>query len=134
VAVDKRTADQFAADFDEAERAYERIRSSRNDVAAIAAHTACSVENIRKVKEHLLLKKHLLDRYAPLGEPGSWSRFDADLRIAEAWRRLEKGVHKPADMRLLYHEIAEAWYMRRHGPGYAAAHAAAARRFPSPLE
>jgi hypothetical protein len=32
----------------------------------------------------------------------------------------------------LRHEVAELWYMRRHGPSYSAAHLAAQARFPSP--
>jgi hypothetical protein len=36
-------------------------------------------------------------------------------------------------MSLLRHEAAEAWFMRKHGPGYNAAHEAAQKRYPSGL-
>jgi hypothetical protein len=45
---------------------------------------------------------------------------------------LRAGTQTPADIQLLRHETAEAWFMRRHGPSYDAAHSAAQRRFPAP--
>jgi hypothetical protein len=121
-------------DFEAAEAAYEAIRNSSTDVSHIAATTGCKRANIAKVKTHLFYAIHLLDRYEHLGIPADRRKFDADMRIAEAWGRLESGRGTPADIRLLKHEIAEAWYMRGHGPSYAQAHAAAQRRYPSPFE
>jgi hypothetical protein len=71
--------------------------------------------NITKVKRHLFEDDHLLDSYKHLGVPAEMRRFDADIRIAEAWQRLATGKGAPADIRLLKHEIAEAWYMRANG-------------------
>ena len=78
-------------------------------------------------------EEHLLDRYTAYGVPAVMRRFDSDLAIARAWWRLEAGTFPPADMQLLRHEAAEAWYMRRHGPSYNAAHNAAQRRYPAPI-
>jgi len=120
-------------DFQAAEDAYDAIRATSSDIAVIASATGFKTANIAKVKHHVFEAVHLLDRYADIGVPAEWRRFDADGRIADAWRRLAAGNWVAADIRLLKHEIAEAWYMRRHGPSYAAGHAAAQRRYPSPL-
>jgi hypothetical protein len=117
-----------------ADRAYAHIRSSGTDVATIAENTGIKVANIQKVKDHLFTNEHLLDRYEALGIPGEMRRFDSNMDIANAWKRLEAGTFDAADMQLLRHETAEAWYMRKHGPSYNNSHNAAQRRYPSPLE
>ena len=113
--------------------ASDAIRASTADVNAIARNTGFKPENIRRVRNHIFHQRHLLDRYATLGVPPEWKRFDSPAGIAETWLRLERGAFTDADVQLLRHETAEAWYMRRYGPGYNAAHAAAQRRFPSPF-
>jgi hypothetical protein len=60
------------------------------------------------------------------------ARFDSDEVIARVWLRLKAGGFSSLDVQLLRHEAAEAWYMRKHGPSYREAHAAAQRRFPAP--
>lgn len=114
--------------------AYDAIRASTTDVAAIARNTGLKPRNVQKVKEHLFYDAHLLDRYVRYGVPAELRRFDASLDIARAWRRLEAGIFTEADRQLLQHEMAEAWYMRRYGPSYDRAHRAAQRGFPSPME
>ncbi len=120
-----------------ADEAYDAIRASTKDVAEIASKTGLKPENIQKVKDHVFLDKHLLDRYVDYGVPAKWARFDSSPRIADAWNRLRKGSHTRDDIQLLRHEIAEAWFMRKHGPGYNAAHEAAENAargsFKSPL-
>lgn len=86
----------------------------------------------KKVKNHLFYNEHLLDRYVDYGIPAKMSRFDSDISIANAWKRLEAGNFTHQDMQLLRHETAEAWYMRRNGPGYSAAHNTADKRYPAP--
>jgi hypothetical protein len=113
--------------------AYAAIRASNRDVAAIAQEAKLKPQNVRKVKQHLFYEVHLLDKYVAFGVPARQARFDADLSIAEAWKRLENGTYSGADMQLLRHEIAEAWFMKRHKTrSYRVAHAAAERRFPAP--
>jgi YD repeat-containing protein len=115
-----------------ADAAYDAIRASTTDVGSIASNTGYKSSNIQKVKDHLFMNEQLLDRYESLGVPATRARFDSDIGIAEAWGRLESGTHGPADLQLLRHETAEAWYMRNVSPGYNAAHNAAQRRFPAP--
>lgn len=121
-----RTAFLAAAD------AYATIRASRSDVAAIARATGYKAANIEKVKRHLFLDAHWLDRYVHLGVPAVRARFDPDPEIAAAWTRLQAGAARPSDLALLRHEMAEAWYMRRVDRSYGKAHNAAQRRFPAP--
>jgi RHS repeat-associated protein len=117
-----------------ADMAYDAIRSSTSDVALIARNTGLKPSNIQKVKDHLFYNRHLLDRYERLGVPSEFRRFDSNIDIADSWKRMEAGSHGPMDIQLLRHEIAEAWYMRRHGPSYDRAHSSAQQRFPSPFE
>ena len=119
---------------DPADLLYEEIRKSATDVDEIALHSGIKKRNITKIKAHLFLDEHWLDSYENLGVPSVWARFDSDLRIAEAWNRLRIGRHGVADLRLLRHEAAESWYMRKHGPSYREAHQAAQRRYPRPDE
>ena len=115
-----------------ADEAYEAIRASNTDVADISKNTGIKIENVQKVKDHLFYEEHLLDSYVEYGIPAQRARFDSDMGIANAWKRLENGTHTPDDMKLLRHETAEAWYMRRNDSGYTDAHNAAERRYPAP--
>lgn len=115
-----------------ADEAYEAIRDSKTDIEAISRNTGIKPENVKKVKDHLFYEEHLLDRYVDYGIPAETGRFDSDLGIANAWKRLENGTFTADDIKLLKHETAESWYMRRHGPGYTDAHNAADKRFPAP--
>ena len=113
---------------------YEEIRRDEDDVEEIARRVGWKPRSIAKVKRHLFIEEHLLDRYVMLGVPATLTRFDADAAIADAWARLKAGRGTAIDLRLLRHEAAEAWYMRKHGPSYMRAHAAAQRRYPAPPE
>ncbi len=128
-----------AARWDQAETAYESIRQSTTDVEAIAQNTGLPERMIRRVKNHVFVEEHWLDRYVEIGEPATMSRFDANPDISDAWRRLEGGTHTPEDIDLLFHEFAESVYMswlQRNGqpPSYTQSHEAANQLFPSPLE
>jgi hypothetical protein len=115
------------------DRAYERIRESTTDVHSIAKNTGIKPSNIQKVKDHLFYEEHLLDRYVDLGIPAEMRRFDSDLAIANAWKRLENGTYTPSDLQLLRHEAAESYLMRRwRDHSYTRAHTRAQERFPAP--
>lgn len=116
----------------EADAAYQSIRASTSDVTAIAENTGFKPENIQAIKDHLFNNEHLLDRYVDQGVPATMALFDSDASIAEAWTRLQNGTFNQADIQLLKHETAEAWYMNKYGQGYNAAHNAAEARFPAP--
>ena len=95
-----------------ADEAYAAIRASTTDVAAIAAATGLKPQNIQRVKDHVFMQEHLLDRYVAQEIPATVGRFESNSNIAEAWARLQAGTHTAADLRFLRHETAEAWYMR----------------------
>jgi hypothetical protein len=116
-----------------ADAAYDAIRASTTDVESIAGNTGYKAANIQKIKDHVFVEEHLLDRYEGQGVPAEWRRFDSSLEIAETWKRLETGTHGPADLELLKHETAEAWYMRNVSPSFNASHEAAERHFPTPI-
>lgn len=116
------------------EAAYDRIRGDDHDVSRISSATGFKGANITTIKQHLFFLPHLLDKFVHLGHPAEYRCFDASPDIAAAWSRLQTAPPSGADAQLLRHEMAEAWYMRQHGPSYEAAHKAAQRRFPSPLE
>lgn len=119
---------------DPADRLYEVIRRDEEDIESIAEHTGWKPSNIEKIKRHLFVRMHQLDSYENLGVPSTLARFDSDRIIASSWLRLKAGAFTPFDLQLLRHETAEAWYMRKHGPSYRGAHAAAQKRFPAPAE
>jgi hypothetical protein len=72
-----------------ADEAYEAIRQRTTDVETIARNTGIKPENIQKVKDHIFYEEHLLDRYVDVGVPAEMRRFDSELGIANAWKRLE---------------------------------------------
>jgi len=115
-----------------ADEAYDAIRASTIDIATIAKNTGIKTKNIQKVKQHIFHDEHLLDRYVDYGVPAEMRRFDSDLGIANAWKRLENGTHTENDIKLLKHEIAEAWSMNKNGPGYSKAHDIADKKYPAP--
>ena len=120
----------MALDF--ADALYEDIRRDETDVEEIARRTGWKASSLAKVKHHLFIQEHWLDQYESLGAPATLARFDSDEAIARAWHRLKGGGFTAIDLQLLRPEAAEAWYMRKHGPSYRRAHAAAQRRFPAP--
>ena len=117
---------------DAADQIYDTIRSSTTDVANISKSTGIKPENIQKVKEHIFLSEHTLDRYVELGIPAEKARFDSDIKIAEAWKRLEAGTYVPDDIQLLKHEVAERWIELKRNCGYCEAHDRASINYPAP--
>ncbi|WP_246401428.1 hemagglutinin repeat-containing protein [Rhizobium hidalgonense] len=115
-----------------ADEAYEAIRENATDVGDIARNTGLKAENIQKVKDHLFLDEHTLDRYVDLGIPAERARFDSDIKIAESWHRLQVGTFTDDDIQLLRHEIAERWIEIKRDCGYCEAHDAASVNFPAP--
>jgi YD repeat-containing protein len=105
---------------------YERIRSSTEDVSAIAENTGLLEFQVRRVKNHLFYSEHIL-------RDGSVGLFDADADIAEAWSRMESGTHVPEDFNLFRHEYFESRFERLFKTDYGTAHDAAQMRYPSPL-
>lgn len=85
-----------------AKRMYIAIRKRKTDVDNIVRNTGFSREQIRIVKAYIFEIDHVM--YKGIG------RLDADLAIAESWRRLaeKNGRHILAhDILLLRHELYE---------------------------
>jgi hypothetical protein len=114
-------------DFDAAAHAYEAIRQTHDDVAAMARHTGMRASWITRIKAHLFYRTHRLDD----GD----RRFDADPLIVNAWQRLLAGTYRPQDVQLLEHELFESHFEGIFRTNYRTAHEATNRSGrPSGLE
>lgn len=113
-----------------ADELYDAIRASSSDVSTISSNTGIKAANIQKVKDHVFLDEHLLDRYVDYGIPAEMRRFDSSLSQGDAWLRLENGTHTPMDIQWLKHETAERWFEKKYNSGYSEAHNAAEKRWP----
>ncbi len=94
------------------------IRGSKDDIPQIAKNIGYKTKNIKKFKDHLFHKIHLLDMYEDYGVPSVLKRFDSDIKIANAWKRLKNGRHSDIDIMLLKHEMAELNRMNKWGNSY----------------
>jgi hypothetical protein len=82
---------------------YEYIRGTLNDINIIAKNTGIDVDIIKKIKEHIFFRKHIL-----------WDgikKFPPDLDMANAWERLVANTFVKSDLELLKHEFAESILM-----------------------
>ena len=80
-----------------AQKMYEGIRNSTDDVAKIAKNTGISEQRIQRIKEHVFYNEHNLEYGV--------GRLPPDYEMAEAWNRLKFGKFNQNDMELLNHEI-----------------------------
>lgn len=104
-----------------AEAQYNKIRRFKNDVEQIARNTGLSFEKLKRIKDHLFYNKHIL-------KDGN-RRFHADIEIAAAWDRLQKGDFIKNDLALLEHEYAESRYESIFKTDYRTAHDKIIRRW-----
>ena len=111
----KLSAGEVLALYEEAERIYDRIRSTSDDVVQISHQTGIPEWKIQKIKEHVFYNDHILDDRI--------GRFDADIDIADAWERLRKGNYNQNDLDLLNHEYYEHRFEKFFDTDYANAHA-----------
>ena len=111
-----------------AAKMYEEIRASKNDVAKISENLNMPEFQAQRVKDHLFYNKHQLKHGA------GFERFDPDFEIANAWKRLEAGTHKEADLQIFKHEHFESKFEGIFKTDYHTAHDAANRAgYPSGL-
>lgn len=72
------------------ENAYELVDKLANcmiwleSVVYITAKILFKVDNIKNVKDHILYKKHILDKYVSLGEKSEHKRLDPNFQQALA--------------------------------------------------
>lgn len=103
-----------------AEQIYDSIRDCDTDICDVAENLGFKADNIKKVKDHVFFNEHTLDRYGP--DQIEHKRFDADLRQALAWKRLENGTHTQDDVTWIKHECAERHHESKYNSGYNDAH------------
>ena len=93
-----------------AEKAYEKIRASKTDVAAVSKQTGIAESTLQRIKDHLFDKEHEIATVA--GSPPVKQRFVANSRWSDLWEGAQKGTLKSAEreelMNLLTHENVEA--------------------------
>lgn len=86
-----------------AEELYAEIRNRKSapEIEAVARNTDFTVEEVRRVYEHVFIRKHRF-------EDGTVGAFDPDYYMAHSWMRMREGkrVYKH-DLILLRHELAE---------------------------
>lgn len=98
-----------------AERYYEEIRKRTSDVAAIAKNTGFTAKDVDKIKQHVFVNVHSLDKKKP-------SRFAPNYDMAVSWQRMIDGKDiREMDIVLLNHELMELNLMAQ-GHNYDEAH------------
>lgn len=107
-----------------AKQAYEEIRNKNelSDIEKVSISSGLKKEDIKKVRDHIFIKKHLLD--------GKLKRFDESPEIALAWEALEQNRAKDIDILLLRHELEELTIMENYGYNYDVAHLLADKKYP----
>ena len=93
---------------------YESIRADKTDILKIVQNTGMPEWKIRRIKEHVFFKEHILD--------AGVKRFDADPEIADAWYRLTNGGYTQNDIDLLNHEYFESKFESFYRTDYRTAH------------
>lgn len=84
-----------------AEIYYEQIRKRTSDIQSIAKNTNFSVEDIKKIKNHIFFTYHDLGAEIPL-------RFTPSYDMAVSWQRLIGGRNiQEMDIVMLKHELCE---------------------------
>jgi len=106
-------------DYLNADDSYNIIRKLTDDISIISKNTGIPAFKIQKIKNHLFLKRHLLDR--------GLERFDSDPAIAEAWYRLINNQFDSNDLKLLEHEYFESRFEGLFKTDYRTAHNATIR-------
>lgn len=101
-----------------AEKIYESIRDTENDVFKIADNVDFTLTQVRQIKDHVFYKNHYLDRYDEV----EYKRFDPNLKQALAWKRCVAGVHNQYDMTWLKHEFVEQDYETKNNATYKPSH------------
>lgn len=111
---DRGTVEWILRRDDEAESYYDAMRSTNDDVRAIAKSVGWTEYSIARIKQHVFLNKHILD--------DGIRRFDADYNMAVAWQRLINGDYLDRDIMLLKHEYLESVVEKKYNLTYREAH------------
>jgi len=102
---------------------YESVRKRTGDVERIAKNSGFSVDDMKKIKEHMFLNKYDLGG-------SELSRFDPDYDQSQSWQRLTEGKNiQEMDIILLHHELFEYRLMHEHHLTYEEAHKIADEKY-----
>lgn len=110
-----------------ANQIYEFIRECETDISDIATNLSFKPENVKKIKDHVFINKHYLDRHGP--KETEYKRFDPTFQQALAWKRLEAGTYTQDDITWIKHECAEQFIESLYDSGYSEAHKIAQKHF-----
>lgn len=88
----------------ETKKFYDFIRSTNEDINAIAKSTGIKKEIITQIKNHVFIEEHILRE--------GIMRFYPDEDMSAAWKRLMEGNFLYSDLVLLQHEYAESFGMQ----------------------
>jgi len=115
--------DPDSAEADEhAKQYYESVRKMTTDIDRISQNTDFSIEDIKKIKNHVFFDKH------DLGD-GRIDRFDSEFMMSQSWQRLFDGKNiQEHDLTLLKHELIEKYY-EDNGMAHNQAHILAAKKY-----
>ena len=108
---DRLTVDELS--YKLVDQLYDDIRECDSDISKIAENLNYKAENVCRIKDHVFLDVHILDKYKDLGEEPEVKQFDPSLRQALAWKRLEAGVHTPDDVTWLKHEMVDSHHEKK---------------------
>lgn len=109
------TFNQYMKLEEEAVRYYEKVRDMGDfDIKKISENTGFSQEKVITIKNHVFIEEHKL-------ESGT-SRYDPDIDMMEAWKRLIDGNHQKQDIDLLQHEYFESKFEKIFDVPYRIAH------------
>ena len=95
---------------------YDAIRKRTGDVEDIARNSGFTVDEIKKIKDHMFFNRYNLGEAEP-------SLFDPNYDMAVSWQRLVEGKDiQEMDMVMLKHELMEYELINNQGLSYRTAH------------
>lgn len=112
--LDDLSIDEIIALDSEAAKAYDAIRNSTDDIATISKQTGIPEWKVERIKNHVFNNEHVL-RYGT-------GKFNPDIEISDAWKRLQDGNYTQSDLDLLNHEYYEHRFEEYFGTDYDVAH------------
>ena len=94
-----------------------------SDIDTISENAGFSVDDMRKIKEHIFFNRYDLGGLEP-------ERFEADYDMAVSWQRLIEGKSiQEMDIIMLKHELLEQSLMKEKGLPYREAHREAEKSY-----
>lgn len=105
---------EYVLKLEKVDKIYDEIRHSTDDISLISKNTGFPEWKIDRIKNHVFNNEHVLD--------AGIKKFDADVDIADAWKRLKEGNYNQNDLDLLNHEYFESKFEKIFDTDYRTAH------------